>query len=147
MEIICLTSDKNYKSFETNFNILVSIVSKKKFNCFIHRPDGDKLEGKLSYNHGLNVHYKNLMSIGAFLHTYCQSYELKRDLAVETVGETWGSLKLKWIQIEVAGNPTLYDLITYWTPEQIIERFIPGEKLEDYTEYTKESEPVDLYSD
>jgi len=144
MEIVCLSGHQNFNAFETNFNIFVSILSKKKFSCFIHRPDGEKLEGTLSYSHGLNVHYKDLMSIGAFLHIYCDSYKLKKDLAAETIGETWGSLKLKWIQVNILGNPTLYDIITYWTPEQIIERFIPGEKLEDYT---KESEPVDLYSD
>jgi hypothetical protein len=50
-------------------------------------------------------------------------------------------VKYKWIQLDIEGKPTLYEILTTWTPEQIKEKILLNESIPTRPVYTED----DLY--
>jgi len=48
-----------------------------------------------------------------------------------TYGNVFALLILKWIQLDIESSPSLYDILTTWTPQKINDKIIFNESFED----------------
>lgn len=130
-DIRILKTDPNYLKYQENYSILLTAVRTKKIKCFISRPGKKaKFEAKfIVADNSFYVHYICLMSIGGFVMRY---YEDNKMTKYDTNGNVFALLILKWIQLDIESLPSLYDILTTWTPQQINDKIIFNESFEDH---------------
>jgi len=129
-DIRILKTDPNYLKYQENYSTLLTNVRTKKIKCFISRPDKDaRFDAKLVIaDNSFYVKYICLMSIGGFVMRY---YEDNKMTKYDTDGNVFALLILKWIQLDIESSPSLYDILTTWTPQKINDKIIFNESFED----------------
>ena len=134
LDLTSLKTHENYAKIEANYLELISALKIKKPTCFIHRPNSTKMEGTLNYMDMLYFHHKVSLSILAAIIVYDRDYN-------KVVNENYNIIKYKWIQLDIEGQPSLYDILTTWTPEQIKEKILLNDTIKNQPVYTED----DLY--
>jgi len=128
-DIRILKTDPNYLKYQENYSTLLTNVRTKKIKCFISRPGKDsRFDAKLVIaDNSFYVKYICLMSIGGFVMRY---YEDNKMTKYDTDGNVFALLILKWIQLDIESSPSLYDILTTWTPQKINDKIIFNESFE-----------------
>ena len=129
-DIRILKTDPNYLKYQENYSTLLTNVRTKKIKCFISRSGKDaRFDAKLVIaDNSFYVKYICLMSIGGFVMRY---YEDNKMTKYDTDGNVFALLILKWIQLDIESSPSLYDILTTWTPQKINDKIIFNESFED----------------
>ena len=135
LDLTSLKTHKNYTQIEANYLELISALKIKKPTCFIQQQDSPKMEGTLNYMDMLYFYHKTYVSIYAAIIVY------DRDYCKKIVDKNYNIVKYKWIQLDIEGQPSLYDILTSWTPEQIREKILLNESIPTRPVYTED----DLY--
>ena len=135
LDIMSLKTHENYTQIEANYLELISVLKIKKPTCFIQQQDSPKMEGTLNYMDMLYFYHKTYVSIYAAIIVY------DRDYCKKIVDKNYNIVKYKWIQLDIEGQPSLYDILTTWTPEQIKEKILLNDSIKNQPVYTED----DLY--
>jgi len=134
LDIMSLKTHENYANIEANYLELIYALKVKKPTCFIQQQDSPKMEGTLNYIDMLYFQHKVGLSILAAIIVYDRDYN-------KIVDKNYNIIKYKWIQLDIEGKPSLYEILTSWTPEQIKERILLNDSIKNQPVYTDE----DLY--
>ena len=132
-DIRILKTDPNYLKYEENYAALITAIKTKKLKCFIFRQCSSnllrsKLEAKLVVaDNSLYVYYVCLTSIGGLVMRYIEDNKITKN---EMGSNVFGLLILKWIQLDIESSPSLYDILTTWTPEKIHKEITLSESFE-----------------
>ena len=134
LDLMSLKTHKNYANIEANYLELTSALKIKKPTCFIQPKSMKRMEGTLNYMDMLYFHHKVGLSIYAAIIVYDRDYN-------KIVNVNYNIIKYKWIQLDIEGQPSLYDILTSWTPEQIKEKILFNDSIKNQPVYTED----DLY--
>jgi hypothetical protein len=134
LDLRSLKTLENYADIEANYLELISALKIKKPTCFIQPNSMKKMVGTLNYIDMLYFHHIIDLSILAAIMVYDRDYN-------KIVNENYNIIKYKWIQLDIEGKPSLYDILTTWTPKQIKEKILLNDSIKNQPVYTED----DLY--